>query len=114
MNELSISEKDFTKSGTVSRCRLEEKEGWTPAMFLREIASSQHNAREKGKHAAVRAMLRDTRLNSISVIAGEKIQQYEFANKFKQNVVWSVSVISDYGLHELHAYREIILIVVVP
>ena len=44
-------------------------------MFLREIASSQHNAREKGKHAAVRAMLRDTRLNSISVIAGEKIQQ---------------------------------------
>lgn len=61
-------------------------------MFLREIASSQHNAREKGKHAAVRAMLRDTRLNSISVIAGEKIQQYEFANKFKQNVVWSVSL----------------------
>jgi len=51
---------------------LEEKEGWTPAMFLREIASSQHNAREKGKHAAVRAMLRDTRLNSISVIAGRR------------------------------------------
>ncbi|XP_020619009.1 SH3 and PX domain-containing protein 2A-like [Orbicella faveolata] len=52
--------------------KLEEKEGWTPAMFLREIASSQHNAREKGKHAAVRAMLRDTRLNSISVIAGRR------------------------------------------
>lgn len=61
-------------------------------MFLREIASSQHNAREKGKHAAVRAMLRDTRLNSISVIAGEKIQQCEFGNKFKQNVLWSVSL----------------------
>jgi len=55
---------------------LEEKEGWTPAMFLREIASSQHNAREKGKHAAVKAMLRDTRLNSISVLAGEKIKQF--------------------------------------
>lgn len=52
--------------------QLEEKEGWTPAMFLREIASSQHNAREKGKNAAVRAMLRDTRLNSISVIAGRR------------------------------------------
>ena len=47
-------------------------------MFLREVASSQHNARGKGKNAAVRAMLRDTRLNSISVIAGEKIKQFTF------------------------------------
>ena len=50
-------------------------------MFLREIASSQHNARQKGKHAAVRAMLRDTRLNSISVIAGKKIKRHIFVNK---------------------------------
>ena len=41
-------------------------------MYLREVASSQYNARQKGKHAAVRAMLRDTRLNSISVLAGKK------------------------------------------
>ncbi|KAL9981074.1 hypothetical protein ACROYT_G009733 [Oculina patagonica] len=52
--------------------KLEEQEGWAPSMFLREIASSQHNARQKGKHAAVRAMLRDTRLNSISVLAGRR------------------------------------------
>ncbi|KAJ7333883.1 SH3 and PX domain-containing protein 2B [Desmophyllum pertusum] len=50
----------------------EEEEGWIPSMFLREVASSQHNARQKGKHAAVRAMLRDTRLNSISAIAGRR------------------------------------------
>lgn len=55
-----------------TRDRFEEKEGWAPSMYLREVASSQYNARQKGKHAAVRAMLRDTRLNSISVLAGKK------------------------------------------
>ncbi|PFX17297.1 SH3 and PX domain-containing protein 2A-like isoform X2 [Stylophora pistillata] len=52
--------------------KFEEKEGWAPSMYLREVASSQFNARQKGKQAAVRAMLRDTRLNSSSVLAGRR------------------------------------------
>jgi len=50
--------------------KIEEREGWVPSMFLREIATSRHKAREKGKHA-VRAMLRD-RLNTISAVTGRR------------------------------------------
>lgn len=55
--------------------RKEEKEGWAPSMLLREIATSQPHAREKGKHA-VRAMLRDNLHNTISGITGKKIEKH--------------------------------------
>jgi len=44
-------------------------------MFLREMATSRHNAREKGKHG-VGAILRDTRLNKISTITGMETKQH--------------------------------------
>lgn len=67
-----IYQKHNSQQDYFTRDRFEEKEGWAPSMYLREVASSQYNARQKGKHAAVRAMLRDTRLTSISVLAGKK------------------------------------------
>lgn len=62
-------------------------------MFLREVASSQHNARQKGKHAAVRAMLRDTRLNSISAIAGKKMNDnmFVYVNSISEELFHAVT-----------------------
>lgn len=69
-------DKRFCDYPTIFYRRIEKNEGWAPAMFLREIATSRRNAREKGQHA-VRAMLRD-RLNTISAMTGKESTEFCF------------------------------------
>lgn len=58
-SRLSYSQsKEVVKATPVFLCRFDDQKGWAPSMFMREIATSRYNAREKGKHNA-RALLRD-------------------------------------------------------